>query len=209
MAGPSGPAFLYSFYPRSPCGERPLAPKQNSTQQRVSIHALLAESDGTSLIRIIGFLGFLSTLSLRRATSARPDNHRFCVVSIHALLAESDTKSDQEASNQPVSIHALLAESDVEKVPADVYYQAFLSTLSLRRATRAPPYNLIIHQVSIHALLAESDSIIDIINNIINGFYPRSPCGERPRAASCQQRSHQVSIHALLAESDRMSGDRL
>ena len=22
LAGPSGPAFLYNFYPRSPCGER-------------------------------------------------------------------------------------------------------------------------------------------------------------------------------------------
>ena len=34
----------------------------------ISIHALLAESDGISLTLIIGFLGFLSTLSLRRAT---------------------------------------------------------------------------------------------------------------------------------------------
>ena len=34
----------------------------------ISIHALLAESDGILSIRIIGFLGFLSTLSLRRAT---------------------------------------------------------------------------------------------------------------------------------------------
>ena len=34
----------------------------------ISIHALLAESDGISLTLIIEFLGFLSTLSLRRAT---------------------------------------------------------------------------------------------------------------------------------------------
>ena len=56
-----------------------------------------------------------------------------------------------------ISIHALLAESDVEKVPADVYYQAFLSTLSLRRATKA-----------------ELKAIADRYD-----FYPRSPCGER------------------------------
>ena len=56
---------------------------------------------------------FLSTLSLRRAT----------------------TKSDQEANNQPISIHALLAESDAF-LPADrMSHQEFLSTLSLRRAT--------------------------------------------------------------------------
>ena len=35
------------FYPRSPCGERPLTSKQNPTQKRISIHALLAESDRT------------------------------------------------------------------------------------------------------------------------------------------------------------------
>ena len=35
----------------------------------ISIHALLAESDDILLTRIIGFSGFLSTLSLRRATS--------------------------------------------------------------------------------------------------------------------------------------------
>ena len=34
-----------NFYPRSPCGERPLAPEENPTQKRISIHALLAESD--------------------------------------------------------------------------------------------------------------------------------------------------------------------
>ena len=38
---------------------------------QISIHALLAESDGTLLIPIIGFLEFLSTLSLRRATLGR------------------------------------------------------------------------------------------------------------------------------------------
>ena len=64
---------------------------------------------------------------------------------------------DGSKSSIEISIHALLAESDVEKVPADVYYQAFLSTLSLRRATiHYDNYNL--HCViSIHALLAESD----------------------------------------------------
>ena len=124
-----------------------------------------------------------------------------------------------------ISIHALLAESDVEKVPADVYYQAFLSTLSLRRATwkKFP------------------------LTCTINHFYPRSPCGERPRPcrspgpnrnfyprSPCGERQHPflctskiniflstlslrratychryigfllcISIHALLAESDK------
>ena len=80
----------------------------------------------------------------------------------------------------------------------------FLSTLSLRRATRLiyrygygrghfyprspcgerhlqPGYLALIHSISIHALLAESDSL--------------RPC--MPTAPPC------ISIHALLAESDR------
>ena len=36
--------------------------------------------------------------------------------------------------------------------------QAFLSTLSLRRATHYDNYNLHCTEISIHALLAESDS---------------------------------------------------
>ena len=81
---------ISDFYPRSPCGERLGLPVAGRIARRISIHALLAESDNFRcsikrpisnfyprspcgerlilLIRIIGFLGFLSTLSLRRAT---------------------------------------------------------------------------------------------------------------------------------------------
>ena len=55
----------------------------------------------------------------------------------------------------------------------------FLSTLSLRRATRFHAADISARRISIHALLAESDGISSIINNVINNFYPRSPCGER------------------------------
>ena len=37
-----------NFYPRSPCGERPLYNSGNSCTQAISIHALLAESDSKS-----------------------------------------------------------------------------------------------------------------------------------------------------------------
>ena len=37
----------------------------------ISIHALLAESDGAGLLSCFGRIIFLSTLSLRRATSLR------------------------------------------------------------------------------------------------------------------------------------------
>ena len=107
--------------------------------KQISIHALLAESDGKSN-KLAGLkLVFLSTLSLRRATKTNggiyheksnfyprsPCGERLLnfslsgssnMISIHALLAESDTNHDQGASNQQISIHALLAESDRELV---------------------------------------------------------------------------------------------
>ena len=80
------------FYPRSPCGERPLKRYLAILGNVISIHALLAESDADSLTDDVSTGGFLSTLSLRRATwpglLARP----FLLISIHALLAESDSR---------------------------------------------------------------------------------------------------------------------
>ena len=60
------------FYPRSPCGERLACPIWNPAGKVISIHALLAESD--RWLRKMYFLSirFLSTLSLRRATSPTP-----------------------------------------------------------------------------------------------------------------------------------------
>ena len=79
-----------------------------------------------------------------------------------------------------ISIHALLAESDIKNSPALLSNDQFLSTLSLRRATRVPLAELTAESISIHALLAESDRLefCDTAPHIY--FYPRSPCGERP-----------------------------
>ena len=85
----------------------------------ISIHALLAESDADTLIDDVSTGGFLSTLSLRRATCAlRQLQSALChfyprspcgerlglsyfyiikiTISIHALLAESDSRLDAE-----------------------------------------------------------------------------------------------------------------
>ena len=126
----------------------------------ISIHALLAESDQAAGAVQFQIDIFLSTLSLRRATVSRRAEFRLLSpISIHALLAESDlirpapalppqrisihallAESDgQHAANRhrlKISIHALLAESDPSY--SYTYYRGylFLSTLSLRRATR-------------------------------------------------------------------------
>ena len=84
-------SFQHHFYPRSPCGERLLHQHVERDHPAISIHALLAESDSwqkmwntTKLISIHALLAesdlarqkackanceFLSTLSLRRATT--------------------------------------------------------------------------------------------------------------------------------------------
>ena len=147
--------------------------------QKISIHALLAESDLVTthgakrvrnfyprspcgerlwVLRKVPLLGiFLSTLSLRRATHY--DNYNLHCVEI--------------------SIHALLAESDLGGMSERLIGSVFLSTLSLRRATKYAPLLLTYHLISIHALLAESDN---------RGAY--------------HVKRYEISIHALLAESD-------
>ena len=57
------------FYPRSPCGERPDGLLGMVTFAIISIHALLAESDADHRAAFGQVCIFLSTLSLRRATS--------------------------------------------------------------------------------------------------------------------------------------------
>ena len=57
----------------------------------ISIHALLAESDSCTAETDITLIGFLSTLSLRRATHSLNLPSSPIDISIHALLAESDT----------------------------------------------------------------------------------------------------------------------
>ena len=86
---------------------------QDPSPGRISIHALLAESDV-------------------EGASARI---RPVIISIHALLAESDLISDEVNANNVISIHALLAESDLAKQLLGMLSIIFLSTLSLRRAT--------------------------------------------------------------------------
>ena len=57
-------------------------------------------------------------------------------ISIHALLAESDLRVVDGSKSSIISIHALLAESDKQSKADSKKRIIFLSTLSLRRATK-------------------------------------------------------------------------
>ena len=78
-----------NFYPRSPCGERhfdtlsALAPEE-------FLSTLSLRRATTALHDIFKLLTFLSTLSLRRATRGGVACYLDNIISIHALLAESD-----------------------------------------------------------------------------------------------------------------------
>ena len=111
-----------------------------SHHRRISIHALLAESDLSLRVSIFGSPSFLSTLSLRRAT----------MILLPCAAQATHFYPRSPCGERPVgclvsmppwciSIHALLAESDTLPLLTSRLSAAFLSTLSLRRATQSEP----------------------------------------------------------------------
>ena len=126
--------LLIYFYPRSPCGERPVLLIQPT--KKLGFLSTLSLRRATGCWMVLNHpLKFLSTLSLRRATAWNRFSLRRDFISIHALLAESDHAPSQRPCPRSISIHALLAESDYMTHPRSCNAKPFLSTLSLRRAT--------------------------------------------------------------------------
>ena len=157
------------------------------------------------LQQAVNDMKFLSTLSLRRATGGYGCAYLYLIISIHALLAESDGMTEFIGALFDISIHALLAESDAwcmsRKTPVQA---AFLSTLSLRRATlpetaAVVPSRQFLSTLSLRRATPRTKST----RSRRPYFYPRSPCGERLRARAAEGQRPEISIHALLAESDK------
>ena len=151
--------------------------------REISIHALLAESDMSSLLTDSKDVNFYPR---------SPCGERLCQlgaiqpvadISIHALLAESDDRSGymiavlehfyprSPCGERPVCHPPLPScpwnfypRSPCGERPAamDEYHAAkkFLSTLSLRRATFLCMFKHLPSDISIHALLAESDWLV-------------------------------------------------
>ena len=104
----------HHFYPRSPCGERHNINSSVNTADQISIHALLAESDGCLFCEKLQLLLiFLSTLSLRRATvnGGAPSSSSGNFYP-RSPCGERHSKCPRLAWQFTISIHALLAESD-------------------------------------------------------------------------------------------------
>ena len=122
------------FYPRSPCGERPIT---------CCLHMRHAV--------------FLSTLSLRRATLRVVDGSKSSIISIHALLAESDLNLPSKPIDKNISIHALLAESDLAGPSGPAFLYNFYPRSPCGERHNVRPETRQLCAISIHALLAESD----------------------------------------------------
>ena len=173
--------FHYHFYPRSPCGER----------------RVWAFPVGSECL-------FLSTLSLRRATIM------FTGILAHdtnfyprSPCGERPTPEEAKRWNSTISIHALLAESDCQWRRSVKLFRQFLSTLSLRRATRVDFFFCVLY----HYFYPRSPCGERLLTSVVNStgttdFYPRSPCGERHNGHETTLDRVSISIHALLAESD-------
>ena len=131
---------LRNFYPRSPCGERPVDAKKYPNAKQFLSTLSLRRATAEHIKRLV-FPLFLSTLSLRRAT----DHYRrlgvASIISIHALLAESDRAAIAADSAFKISIHALLAESDGRCYSAAASHRYFYprSPCGERRRNRCRP----------------------------------------------------------------------
>ena len=169
------------FYPRSPCGERPFT--MTITICTVSFLSTLSLRRATVHLTVAAHFGrFLSTLSLRRATvfilypdsapqflstlSLRRATIKLQILSYPRFYFYPRSPCGErliDVLNERQKTRYFYPRSPCgERQPGEHHansQQEFLSTLSLRRATK-------------------------IRNPIRPGkinFYPRSPCGERPR----------------------------
>ena len=143
------------FYPRSPCGERPIGPPF-----------------------VTLFSGFLSTLSLRRATTRE-------TTSIKPIL---DFYPRSPCGERLFGFARLAAGfnfyprspcGERRPVLAGMASRAYFYPRSPCGERPRRALGFVDPDISIHALLAESDNLHPGYRALIHYFYPRSPCGER------------------------------
>ena len=145
---------------------------------------------------------FLSTLSLRRATNARPEIRQLYAISIHALLAESDRIDPDQVPGYAISIHALLAESDGPDCQGAGTGKNFYPRSPCGERHPAPVARGPHADISIHALLAESDLDDGITLIPHQQFLSTLSLRRATLELALELKSLAISIHALLAESD-------
>ena len=133
---PAEKSKILYFYPRSPCGERRYQSDHPRASPEISIHALLAESDPTHPADVACGDRFLSTLSLRRATSSQP-TAAICQSYFYPRSPCGERQRPYYPQSRPLLFLSTLSlrRATVSSVLPGFAKRLFLSTLSLRRAT--------------------------------------------------------------------------
>ena len=190
------------FYPRSPCGERPKPCTRLSGRDTISIHALLAESDSQTYFPLPKPSNFYprSPCGERRCCpSCRPSRRKHFYP--RSPCGERLAPCRHHSPHRTISIHALLAESDSKSLLNSAGGHVFLSTLSLRRATKVCPdliqqlqflSTLSLRRATVHALKF-ADTML-----FLSTLSLRRATNSGTQADPVKS----ISIHALLAESD-------
>ena len=194
---------------------------------RISIHALLAESDEENTTQQTKTKAFLSTLSLRRATFKGIINRLMIGYFYPRSPCGERLQLGCRSSLNSIFLSTLsLRRATRYGRPIDVQL-VFLSTLSLRRATGCSVRCRCWVYFYPRSPCGERPFLFLVYSKFVY-FYPRSPCGERQwegmkslseveflstlslrRATFKPNKSrirNRISIHALLAESDRFQG---
>ena len=191
------------FYPRSPCGER-LTILLITVTTLLFLSTLSLRRATTSGATYLIFLAFLSTLSLRRATEQQLWQNINTYISIHALLAESDISQLQ-------CIHGrkhFYPRSPCGERLFRQNYECFEWIISIHALlAESDGWSLNINgamKISIHALLAESDRIKFKLDFVNQEFLSTLSLRRATGLGVGLYLTTEISIHALLAESDRL-----
>ena len=146
----------------------------------ISIHALLAESDPGPKVMTPERYYFYPRSPCGERRHPKTSDHPHNTISIHALLAESDSRAKTILAEIGNFYPRSPCGERRQNYECFEWIKEFLSTLSLRRATRRgrPVYSAINTFLSTLSLRrATSGSAIN--GSQYKHFYPRSPCGER------------------------------
>ena len=168
------------FYPRSPCGERPVVNNIVFVPGKFLSTLSLRRATG-KVLQCVETPVFLSTLSLRRATLKRFPP--MCTIRHFYPRSPCGERRSQQPDGTTRTTYFYPRSPCGERPDMAVSYSKGI-------------------KISIHALLAESDHPKTLSRPHNTNFYPRSPCGERPRERTSIKPIFSISIHALLAESD-------
>ena len=169
----------------------------------ISIHALLAESDPFTTSMSTRLVGFLSTLSLRRATYAPLISELHCLF-LSTLSLRRAAHPGQPVRGMPSHFYP---RSPCGERPGAAVEAARPQPYFYPRSPcgeRLAHHHLFRRQsaISIHALLAESDQLYGRVLEPALEFLSTLSLRRATELSERRWRPSSISIHALLAESD-------